>query len=204
MNVIVHLMFSYRMRKIIKEESGITLNLFGFMFGNILPDLSTRFDSQPHNMNGSLNFIIKRTGGLLSHSKTKVARNSYQYSKNLGVITHYLSDFFCYPHQKHYNKGLKDHGIYEMIMIAKYRKGIKNYRQNFAHHYHSLAPNDFKKWIHEKNVIYNNQEVTCMNDISHALYASSMISRSILLHQNDEVTEALCDPYNIALQKCPT
>lgn len=190
MNIIVHLMFSYNMRKIIRMESGTKLNLLGFMYGNILPDLSSSFNSQPHNIKASLNYIINRTDTLLKGACENPFHHSYGYSRNLGVITHYLSDYFCYPHQDHYNKGLKDHSIYELIMLLKYRKGVKDYRENFSRSYHHLAPEEFKKWILDKHLDYYRQNVSCINDISHAIYAGSMIGRSMVLSCSQQQDEA--------------
>lgn len=181
MNIIVHLMFSYNMRKIIRKESGIKLNLLGFMYGNILPDLSSRFSSQPHNIKGSLNFIINKTHTLLNGACKNVYSHPYRYSKNLGVITHYISDYFCYPHQDHYNKGLKDHSIYELIMITKYRRGLKDFREKYDRSHQYLAPEELKSWILERHLDYSGLgDGSCINDISHALYAGSMVGGSMI------------------------
>lgn len=176
MNIIVHLLFSCNMRRIIRKQSGVKLNMLGFMYGNILPDI--RSMHKPHRLNGSLDFLVKRTQNLIR--KPHQASSLYSWSKELGIITHYLSDYFCYAHQDHYDKGLGVHMLYELRMLSKYRKGLKHYRANFSRAYHCLAPDEFERWILEQNSKYNSRAYSYVRDISNALYAGSMIGQNML------------------------
>ena len=36
-----------------------------------------------------------------------------EFSRRLGVITHYISDFFCQSHNRHFKGNIKDHFFYE-------------------------------------------------------------------------------------------
>jgi len=179
MNIIMHLLFSYNMRRIIRKHSGVKLNLLGFMYGNILPDIKAIY--KPHRISESLPFVVKRAKVLMKEPYQTGSR--YSWSRKLGIITHYLSDYFCYAHQDHYDKGLGRHMLYEMRMISKYRKGLKLYRVKFSKAYHGLTPDEFERWILERNRQYNNQPRSHAGDISHALYTGSMIGKSILLYR---------------------
>jgi len=176
MNIIMHLLFSYDMRRIIRKHSGVKLNLVGFMYGNILPDIKAIH--KPHRINGSLTFVVKRARRLMEEPYQRCS--IYSWSKKLGIITHYLSDYFCYAHQEHYDKGIGKHMLYEMRMIVQYRKGRKQYMTKFGKAYHRLAPDEFERWILEQNRQYNSQPCSHAGDISHALYAGTMIGKSIL------------------------
>lgn len=188
MNLMVHLLFAYHVRKIIKEDIGIKLNLLGFMVGNILPDIRARFNSQPHYIDHSLNFVIK-SGHALMQNVEDLSRDSYRYSKNMGIINHYLSDYFCYPHQAHYNEGFRRHMTYELVMLAKYRKGLKKYRNHLKHEPKELSPEEFKDWILHKNRVYRCQQISCSNDVSHAIHAGSLLGRNLLLNSKIRMKE---------------
>lgn len=179
MNIIMHLLFSYKMRKIIRSHSGVKLSLIGFMYGNILPDIKAIH--KPHQINGSLSFLVKRTQSLIANPVQTVPP-PYSWSRELGIITHYLSDYFCYAHQDRYDKGLGSHMLYELKMIAQYRRGLKRYQSEFSAAYHDLAPDHFEQWILEQNSRYNSQACSQSGDISYALYAGSMIGENMLLY----------------------
>ena len=48
MNIIVHLLIAQSIRKTVYEQIGIKLSYTGFLYGNILPDISAEYDKLPH------------------------------------------------------------------------------------------------------------------------------------------------------------
>lgn len=181
MNVLVHLMFAYHVRKIIKKDIGIKLNLLGFMVGNVIPDIRARFNSQPHYIDASLKYVVKSSHRLINNDEM-ISKDSYLFSKKMGIINHYLSDFFCYPHQAHYKEGLRRHMTYELKMLAKYRKGLKRAKRDLILNPKGLIPEDIEEWIIRKNRLYRGQQISCATDVSHAIHAGSTIGRSLILH----------------------
>ena len=181
LNVLVHLMFAYHVRKIIKKDIGIKLNLLGYMVGNVLPDIRARFNSQPHYIDASLKYVVKSSQRLINNDE-RLSRDSYQFSKRMGIINHYLSDFFCYPHQAYYNEGLRRHMTYEFKMLAKYRRGLRRAKRDLIFYPKGLIPEDFESWILRRNRSYRGQQISCATDVSHAIHAGSTIGRSLNLH----------------------
>ena len=53
-------------------------------------------------------------------------KNSVLFSFHLGVLTHYICDYFCYPHSAIYDKGFVHHVIYEI----RQKIPEKTYRAN--------------------------------------------------------------------------
>ena len=162
MNVIVHLMFAMTVRNKIKKELGVSINLPGFLFGNILPDISKTYGSCPHYMKDALSHVVASQDKLIYKDQDS-AFSSYAYAKNLGAINHYLSDFFCLPHTEGYQGSKAHHGIYELSMIARYRKGLRGYRSLLEKQSGLLQPRDLQVFIEEQNKKYAQKQPSTVN-----------------------------------------
>ena len=181
MNVIVHLMFAMTVRKKVKAELGVSINLRGFLFGNILPDISKKYGACPHYMKDALSYVMVSKDNLL-YKKSGDFFSSYSFAKNLGAINHYTSDFFCLPHTEGYQGSKAHHGIYELLMIARYRKGLRGYRTLLEKQNDLLEPHDLKSFIEEQNKGYIQKQASDVNDIRYALFAGTKLSESLIAY----------------------
>lgn len=179
MNIIVHLMFAWTVRKRIKKTLGISLNLRGFLYGNILPDISRKYGECPHYIKDALSFVVSSKDKLLSN---RYSPRSYQFAKRLGAVNHYLSDFFCLPHNERYRGSKAHHGYYELKMIARYRKGLRAYRRLLAENKDNPALNSLSDFIITHNRNYARSKASDVNDIRYALFAGTRFSESVLAH----------------------
>ena len=105
----MRLKIHYAISKIIYAElweTGINIKEISFLFGNIFPDLIFSFLWRRHEYKHSKDHFKK----MLDEIKNKSSFISFK----LGVITHYISDYFCYSHMAIFNKGLISHIFYEM------------------------------------------------------------------------------------------
>ncbi|NLX64295.1 MAG: zinc dependent phospholipase C family protein [Clostridiaceae bacterium] len=186
MNIIVHLMFAVTLRSQIKKKMGISLNLRGFLFGNILPDISRKYGQHPHYMKDALWHVAESKDNLLFKSSEPFY--SYHFAKKLGAVNHYLSDFFCLPHTEGYKGSKAHHGYYELMMIARYRKGLKAYRKLLREQDSDLNHRDLISFIVENNKAYSERKASDINDIRYALYAGTKFNEYILAHS----TAAAC------------
>lgn len=123
MNIIVHLLIANSVRKTVYEQTGVMLSLTGFMYGNILPDLSPKQGKIPHYLKDSLGFVIE-SSEKLHDSKSGDWVGSFICSKNAGIITHYISDYFCYAHSEQYDDNIYRHHLYEFLMLFLFRRGL--------------------------------------------------------------------------------
>lgn len=181
MNIIVHLMFAVTVRRRLKKSVGVKLNLRGFLFGNILPDISRKYGAHPHYMKDALPHVMASKDRLLYKNSNK-ALSSYKFAKELGAMNHYLSDFFCVPHTEGYSRSKAHHGIYELLMIARYRKGLRAYRTLLKDHASLLKPKDLNSFIREHNDIYTRQRASKVTDIQYALFAGTKLGETMLTH----------------------
>ena len=77
-----------------------------FLFGNVFPDLIYSYIWRRHEFKHSRKIIEKKIITLKKRTRF--------YSFHMGILTHYICDYFCFPHSTIYNKGLIKHIIYEM------------------------------------------------------------------------------------------
>lgn len=83
-----------------------------FYFGSILPDCVPSFLVRRHSYEDSFPILEKEVKKLIGHYNPQKGITSYC-SRRLGVITHYISDYFTFPHNNNYPGGLAEHCSYE-------------------------------------------------------------------------------------------
>ena len=88
------------------KELGCHVHEGLFLVGNIFPDLIHSYIWCRHEYQHSREYIRKKLDML--------KRKPHLFSFHLGVLTHYICDYFCYPHSSCYDKGLIQHIIYEI------------------------------------------------------------------------------------------
>ena len=88
------------------KELGCCVHERLFLFGNLFPDLIHSYLWRRHEYQHSREYIRKKLDMLKKKPKL--------FSFHLGVLTHYICDYFCYPHSGSYDKGLIQHILYEI------------------------------------------------------------------------------------------
>ncbi|MCL1815211.1 MAG: zinc dependent phospholipase C family protein [Treponema sp.] len=88
------------------KELGCHIHEKLFLLGNLFPDLIQSYIWRRHEYPHSREYVRKK---LISLEKKPLF-----FSFHLGVLTHYICDYFCYPHSSGYNKGLIQHILYEI------------------------------------------------------------------------------------------
>lgn len=90
----------------------LTQHRKAFVLGSVLPDCKPSFVTERHNIEETFSkvtaFVEKLT---VNHAEFK--RISTSYCRKLGEVTHYVADYFTYPHNSIYDGSLKDHCVYE-------------------------------------------------------------------------------------------
>ena len=77
-----------------------------FLLGNIFPDLIQSYIWCRHEYQHSREYFKRKLEML--------KKRPVLFSFHLGVLTHYICDYFCYPHSSVYDKGFAHHVIYEI------------------------------------------------------------------------------------------
>ncbi|MDE7422719.1 MAG: zinc dependent phospholipase C family protein [Lachnospiraceae bacterium] len=97
-----------------------------FMLGNIMPDINLFTYLQGHTYKESISMLYTNTKSLIE----KKFWNSTSFY-HLGVILHYIADYFTFPHNVTFTGTLKEHCIYERRLHTHFLQFLQSKRQNY-------------------------------------------------------------------------
>lgn len=173
MDTLLHGKFGNILGKEIKKK-GYNIHIGYFTFGNMLPDLSPFYRFSPHEKETNFKDVIKLMEELIFKSDTLSLKNI---SIKLGMIVHYLCDFFTFPHNKGFTKSIIKHEFYEqtqrMLMWSKLGVVWNWYSKEASVNLKTFE--DIINYIEDMHLIYNNNLSNKERDI----YFMSILSRVI-------------------------
>lgn len=105
------------------EDEELKKHRLSFYIGSILPDCKPSFVYKKHEINGTFPDVKKMVNQLIFGKQQGKLTRKRRYYMNLGQVTHYVADYFTYPHNKIYSGNLKDHCSYE----EQLKRSLKNY-----------------------------------------------------------------------------
>jgi len=118
-----------------------------FLLGNIFPDLNLSYLWRRHEYQHSREYTRKMIEML--------KKRPWLFSFHLGILTHYICDYFCYPHSSSYDKGLVHHILYEVLQKAP----KKVYRINLKITAFTIEELDrFVEWYEDFRTSFKNDE----------------------------------------------
>ena len=127
------------------EDEELKKHRLSFYIGSILPDCKPSFVYKKHEINGTFPDVKKMVNQLIFGKQQGKLTRKRRYYMNLGQVTHYVADYFTYPHNKIYPGTLKAHCSYE----EKLKRDLRSY----------LKSKESTK--HRKHVEFANAESLC-------------------------------------------
>jgi hypothetical protein len=123
---IAHLLY-YSLR-----EQGISLDRTAFAYGNIAPDYRPALAVTPH-----FGRVCTRNIEELSRELAQIPLDGSgtvgaEYSKRLGMVCHYICDYFCLAHNRSFLGGVKQHMLFENELDQYLRTHWKDLPENSA------------------------------------------------------------------------
>lgn len=112
------------------HNKGLKKHRYAFYIGSILPDIKPSFFYRKHEFTGTFP-PIQRMIHKLSEWNTQSGKcfkrrgttAGVHYYLKLGQVSHYLADYFTFPHNRIYKGGLREHNRYERDL----KHGLKKY-----------------------------------------------------------------------------
>ena len=104
----------YKMARLINKQvadSGVVIDGLFFIMGNLAPDMTFSYVFRRHTREMSLPHLEKQIKFLY---KEGVDPCSAAFAWRLGVMSHYVCDYLCYPHTQAYTKGAAGHFVHEV------------------------------------------------------------------------------------------
>ena len=109
------------------DDKELKKHRFSFYIGSVLPDIKPSFIYKRHEINGTFPYVKKHIARLSEGQKVMNKKNR-KYYRDLGQVSHYLADYFTFPHNRTYPGSLKDHCSYEEKLKLNLREYIKSGR----------------------------------------------------------------------------
>lgn len=176
-----HAYIAEKVFKYLKNNNGIEINKTFFKYGSVKPDFAPRLVNIGHYEEESMDFILDEISTLSSLPYQDEEEFLKQYSIKLGVIIHYLSDYFCHAHNNYsFKKDILKHLVYEArleSLINRFESSILN---NGIQLLPRIYPVDIKNYIGIELDNYKRTEITYFNDLKYAIRVSCNVCSSIL------------------------
>lgn len=103
----------------IEENKIFLINDGHFIWGNLKPDSASKYKFNKHYIDESFDMIVNKIKFLASLSLDDIYKRYTinKFNQELGVICHFLCDYFCVPHYQRWEfkspGAVKDHILYE-------------------------------------------------------------------------------------------
>lgn len=95
-----------------------------FYIGSLLPDCIPSFITRRHTIEDTFDILRTEIEKITENYDISKGISRY-FCRHLGVITHYLADYFTYPHNSIYPGTIKEHCFYENDLKKEFRKYVK-------------------------------------------------------------------------------
>ena len=110
---LTHIAYARQIEEHIALKYGVNLRHFSLIYGSIKPDASILFGGKaPHYINLSLDMLCESANILINATDSLRELETRAFSRELGVIMHYVTDYFCRVHND--INGIK-HSEYRML-----------------------------------------------------------------------------------------
>ncbi len=168
---------------LVKEsrDKDLKKHKYAFYLGSVLPDIKPSFIYRRHEMTGTFPQWQKRIWDLAKLKDEEMHKSSSKYYRHLGEVSHYLADYFTFPHNGKFTGGFREHCSYEEDLKKKLRQHIlsgkaASRKKKYIEFAAPEALFDFVKKTHQD---YLAQQNTVEDDIAHIVPINSQVLKSI-------------------------
>ena len=173
-----HFLISKSLLNNIDNNKLFFINEKHFIYGNLKPDAVPQYVFKKHYLNESFDTIAQKINYLCSLTIDSLSRyfSVSKFSQELGVICHFLCDFFCVPHSERweFKHSMKKHMSYEkeLSIVAK-NSNLSIYKGDI------ITNNSFKDFF---DILYTEykSKLDYENDLFFSSYACNSVINYIL------------------------
>jgi hypothetical protein len=158
-----------------------------FIMGSILPDCKPSFVTTRHNMEETFDMVSDFISKLTVDS-ADFKKISTSYCRKLGEVTHYLADYFTFPHNAIFDGNMKEHCMYEKELKFALREYIQSgdvyVNRNIALQF--STPDELCDFVKELHMQYLDSNMTVDSDCMYIVSLCHIVVEGILnlLKQN--------------------
>ena len=191
MFVNTHILIGKSIVENINENKSFFISDKNFIYGNIKPDISSKYVLQKHYLEESLEMIFTKVEYLCTLNLDCISKyfSISKFSQELGVICHFLCDFFCVPHSRRWEMthSMNKHITYEkeLSIVAK-ETDLRKFKGD------NIEANSFREFF---NSIY--LEYQSKTEYSNDLLFSNYVCNSVVDYILDAVLSNTAKSYTL-------
>lgn len=165
------------------KDHQIKLNKTQLIYGSIKPDIYSGFPKLKHFKPQSFSVICNDISALSSSQTEDNPRAISKLSQQIGVVTHYVSDYFCVPHNDRatYHHHIINHIQYENQLHRIYKESDLNKRKVANDQWLDFSNVDIvMNYLDELHDAYSNRSESLLNDFNSSFQASRAVATIIV------------------------
>lgn len=140
----------------VEDTTGVAFDTKAFLYGNLKPDLTGTYLTKRHYPSLMFDEVMEKIRAF-SDDYEIGAQNGRSLSVDLGEICHYITDFFCFPHNDDiYDHCLLRHYLYEKRIAIGLR--------------YQLTREKFLRWVEEVPEIWTIEQLIAYIAQEHEAY----------------------------------
>lgn len=188
-----HKLIAREIYKKVETKYNVSLDIEKLQWGSIAPDILPYYRFKRHYKDESIKYISKEIVSLIFLSRYSELNGDNSFfikliSKKIGIISHYLCDFTCYPHAYRvtFMDNMKEHIKYEAdldVYAPNHEfedKILKTEDLNIEENSTKELVNVVEEYIDSVVEEYMQNSVSFQNDLDYALKLSSNIALFIV------------------------
>lgn len=180
MNSYSHIRIGRLVLNRLQHKYGISIPVVAFLWANCKPDYSIKYKKIPHYkkaMEKEFKRLIKEVSLYKWDNK-----NIFLIADRLGVICHFICDFFCYAHSPSFSGGLKDHISYEAKVnrFIKENSALLENWASFENCFENKTVKDLLYWFDRRYEHYNLTPNNVACDVEFSISVSLELTSCLL------------------------
>lgn len=132
------------------DEKSVSRHRLTFCVASIWPDCRPSFITTPHSIDKTYDMVKGNIEKLLERNKDKGSLST-KTTAHIGVILHYIADYFTFPHNKEYTGNIKDHVYYEKYLKYAIREYIRSGKASYHKEQATILSSPAKLFEHIDN-----------------------------------------------------
>jgi len=177
-----HLYIAHIVQDTVQANLPVKLNLAWFGYGSISPDFSLGRYRNRHFAKTAYQFIQDEINDLCSGDIDFNQGIPAQFAIRLGIVAHYVCDFFCFAHTPLFSGNMHKHLQYEHKLRAFCKENEADLRRKTRPKLELILPNASEIRLHlaKRQEEYFARPSSLENDFTQATEAASMVVMSII------------------------
>lgn len=180
-----HIVIATHLYESIKTKFGVELDKKSLVYGSIKPDIPLHLAGLKHFKPQSFNHICDEIYQLSQLSLVNNKEHIKLISKQIGIVTHYVADYFCVPHndRRTYKNHFLNHIQYENNLHKLYTSNQeKTITANNDFNIDNRTSYNIKSLLDNLHSIYSLKEESFINDFKSSIEATSLVASYIIHH----------------------